>query len=62
MPASVKLAGGAAIDGIGILLLIIGIGALQLCLQRSIKYSTLLSFELIAEAGISILVHDCSSN
>jgi DHA2 family multidrug resistance protein len=55
VPASVKLAAGAAIDGIGILLLIIGIGALQLCLQRSIKYSTLLSFELIAEAGISIL-------
>ena len=55
VPPNVKLAGGAAIDGIGILLLIIGVGALQLCLQRSIRYSSLLSFELIAEAAFSIL-------
>jgi DHA2 family multidrug resistance protein len=55
VPPSVKLAGGAAIDSIGILLLIIGVGALQLCLQRSVKYSSLLSFELITEAAISIL-------
>jgi DHA2 family multidrug resistance protein len=53
VPPSVKLAGGAAMDGIGILLLIIGVGALQLCLQRSTKYSSLLSFELIVEFAVS---------
>jgi DHA2 family multidrug resistance protein len=55
VPPSLELAGGAAIDGIGIFLLTIGVGALQLGLQRSVGYPSLVSFELIVEAFISIL-------
>src|SRR6516165_10433386 len=55
VPASLELSGGATIDGVGILLLTIGVGALQLCLQRSIRHPSLLSLELIVEAAVSLL-------
>ncbi|HVC50387.1 MAG TPA: DHA2 family efflux MFS transporter permease subunit [Stellaceae bacterium] len=43
-----------SIDGIGIVMLILGVGALQLCLQHGIGRSWLKSPELIAEAAITV--------
>jgi DHA2 family multidrug resistance protein len=55
VPSSLEPAGGAEVDRVGICLLIVGVGALQLCLQRSIGHSSLASLELIAEASLSLL-------
>ena len=55
VPQNLELGGGATIDGIGIFLLAIGVGALQLCLQRSMGYPSPVSLELIAEAAVSAL-------
>src|SRR6516225_8670829 len=55
VPQNLELGGGATIDGIGIFLLAIGVGALRLCLQRSIGYPSPVSLELIAEAAVSAL-------
>src|SRR5215472_700537 len=55
VPPSLEPAGGAEIDRVGICLLIVGVGALQLCLQRSLGHSSLASLELIAEASLSLL-------
>jgi len=55
VPPSLELGGGATIDRVGILLLTIGVGALQLCLQRSIRHASFVSLELIAEAVVSLL-------
>jgi MFS transporter, DHA2 family, multidrug resistance protein len=54
VPPSLKVIGSAAIDGIGILLLVTCVGALQLSLQRSIGYRSLASFELFAEIFVAI--------
>jgi MFS transporter, DHA2 family, multidrug resistance protein len=52
---SLEASSRATIDGIGISLLIVGIGALQLCLQRSVGYPSLTAPELVSEAAISLL-------
>jgi MFS transporter, DHA2 family, multidrug resistance protein len=53
VPSNLEPAGGVNIDRVGIFLLIVGVGALQLCLQRSIGHTPLVSPELIAEASLS---------
>jgi MFS transporter, DHA2 family, multidrug resistance protein len=50
-----EASGRATIDGTGIFLLIVGIEALQLCLQRSVGYPSLTAPELVIEASISLL-------
>jgi MFS transporter, DHA2 family, multidrug resistance protein len=54
VPPSLRVTGSATIDAIGIFLLVICVGALQLSLQRSIGYRSLSSFEIIAEASVAI--------
>jgi MFS transporter, DHA2 family, multidrug resistance protein len=55
VPHRLEGAGRATIDGTGIFLLIIGVGALQLSLQRSVAYPSLTAPELVTEASISLL-------
>jgi MFS transporter, DHA2 family, multidrug resistance protein len=45
----------APFDGIGLVLLIMGIGALQLCLERGVGRSWLDSPELVGEASIALI-------
>jgi DHA2 family multidrug resistance protein len=44
---------GRAIDGLGILLLMVAVGALQLCLERGVGRSWLNSPELLTEAAVA---------
>lgn len=53
LPPSLKTAGDRGIDGIGILLLVLGVGALQLSLERSIGRPSLLSLEVVTEAAVA---------
>jgi MFS transporter, DHA2 family, multidrug resistance protein len=53
LPLSLEETGEARLDGIGILLLILGVGALQLGLERVIGRTTLLSPEIITEAAVA---------
>src|SRR5271165_869244 len=53
VPASSEPSGKARIDGLGILLLIVGVGSLQLSLERSIVQSWPPSTEVIIEAMIA---------
>src|SRR5207302_778314 len=46
---------GAPLDVVGIVLLIFGVGALQLCLDRAVGRSWLQSPELIGEASIALI-------
>ena len=55
VPAGIELSREARIDGIGIFLLIIGVGSLQLALERSIGQSWPPSGEIIVEAVIAAL-------
>jgi DHA2 family multidrug resistance protein len=52
VPRRTETAGGSASDPVGVLLLAIGIGSLQLFLERSIGRNPLGSPELIGEAGV----------
>jgi DHA2 family multidrug resistance protein len=59
LPSSSERVRENRVDGIGILLLVLGVGALQLTLERSIGRSSLLSPEIAAEAtvaGIALLL------
>ena len=53
LPPGLEATGDGRIDGIGILLLVLGVGALQLTLERSIGRSPLLSTEIVAEAAVT---------
>ena len=55
VPAITERSREARIDGLGIVLLIIGIGSLQLSLERSIGQSWPPSTEIIVEAVIAVL-------
>jgi MFS transporter, DHA2 family, multidrug resistance protein len=55
VPIPVAGAERLRIDGIGIALLVLGVGSLQLALQRSIGHAWPLSSEIIAEAAIALL-------
>jgi MFS transporter, DHA2 family, multidrug resistance protein len=53
VPASAELSGKARVDSLGILLLIVGVGSLQLSLERSIGQTWPPSAEVIVEAIIA---------
>ena len=55
IPRAAERAAKAELDGIGILLLVLGVGSLQLTLQRSIGQIWPLSAEIILEAGFAVL-------
>jgi DHA2 family multidrug resistance protein len=52
LPPSLEATGERAVDGIGILLLVLGVGALQLTLERSIG-RTFLSPEIVVEGAVA---------
>jgi DHA2 family multidrug resistance protein len=54
VPASIEPTTKARIDAVGLVLLIIGVGSLQLALQRMIGQTWPLSAETIAEAAVAI--------
>jgi MFS transporter, DHA2 family, multidrug resistance protein len=55
MPTTVKLSARSHIDTIGILLLVLGIGSLQMALERSSGAAHAFSAEIIVEAAIAVL-------
>lgn len=55
LPQREEIARDLSIDAIGIVMLVIGVGALQLCLSRSAGQSWLQSPELLAETLITII-------
>ncbi len=55
VPTAVESTVRARIDGIGILLLVVGVGSLQMALERSIGQIWPFSAEIMAEAGIAAL-------
>ena len=55
VPTAAQAGARAGIDAIGIVLLILGVGSLQMALQRSIYQVGFFSSEIIAEAAIAVL-------
>jgi MFS transporter, DHA2 family, multidrug resistance protein len=55
VPSTIEPATKARIDAVGLVLLIIGVGSLQLALQRMIGRTWPMSAETAAEAGVAIL-------
>ena len=55
VPSTIEPTTKARIDGVGLALLIIGVGSLQLALQRMIGQTWPLSAETAAEAGVAVL-------
>src|SRR6266478_5163445 len=55
MPATGELSRETRIDGLGVLLLVIGVGSLQLSLERSIGQTWPPSREIMVEAAIAVL-------
>ena len=55
IPSSVEMTAKMRIDGCGILLLVVGVGSLLLCLERSIGQTWPPTAEISAEAAIAVL-------
>ncbi len=55
IPSSVKMTAKMRIDGCGILLLVVGVGSLLLCLERSIGQTWPPTAEISVEAAIAVL-------
>ena len=55
VPPAVQAGARAGIDAIGIVLLVLGVGSLQMAIERSICEVWLFSSEVIAEAAIAVL-------
>jgi DHA2 family multidrug resistance protein len=55
VPATIEPTPQARIDGIGLVLLLLGVGSLQLALQRMIGHAWPLSAETVAEAAVAVL-------
>jgi len=55
VPATAELDARTGIDAVGIVLLVLGVGSLQMALERSIGAARFFSAEIIAEAAIAIL-------
>ncbi|HEX3864452.1 MAG TPA: DHA2 family efflux MFS transporter permease subunit [Stellaceae bacterium] len=55
LPRRDREAAGGTFDAVGLILLIVGVGALQLCLQRAIGRSWLHSPEVLAEAALALV-------
>ena len=53
--SSTDATAGVRIDGVGILLLVVGVGSLQLCLERSIGQAWPPSAEIAGEASLAVL-------
>ena len=55
VPTAAEPTGKARIDGVGLVLLILGVGSLQLALQRMIGQTWPFSAETVAEAAVAVL-------
>jgi MFS transporter, DHA2 family, multidrug resistance protein len=55
IPAGSEATGRSPVDNIGILLLLVGVGSLELCLERSIGQTWPPSIEVIIEATLALL-------
>lgn len=55
VPTTIELGAKPRIDSIGIVLLVVGVGSLQLALERSIGQSWPFSGEIMAEAAVALL-------
>jgi DHA2 family multidrug resistance protein len=55
VPTTIQPTAPTRIDGVGLVLLIIGVGSLQLALQRMIGQSWPLSDETVAEAAVAVI-------